>query len=70
MSHTTIIDTPAGIARFKLLQLKHGLALEMKTGMKLSRGSLLTYINENYGQKFRRKQQAYEFICGLLEEGA
>jgi hypothetical protein len=33
----TIIDTPQGIAAFRMLQLVHALALEINTGMKLSR---------------------------------
>lgn len=36
---TVIIDTPEGIAKFAMLQLVHALALELNTGMKLSRGA-------------------------------
>jgi hypothetical protein len=40
----TIIDTPEGIAAFGWLQVIHGLALEINTGMKLSRGGNLMTV--------------------------
>lgn len=40
----TTIDTPEGIAAFGWLQVIHGLALEINTEMKLSRGGNLMTV--------------------------
>jgi anion-transporting ArsA/GET3 family ATPase len=63
-----VIDTPEGIERFRLLQLKYALKVEIDTGMRHSRGSILVLINERYEQKFTRKAQALEFVERLLGE--
>ena len=40
-----MIDNPYADCRFQLLQLRSGLGLEIKTGMRLSnRGSILTFL--------------------------
>ena len=41
----TILDTPGQITLFRLLAIKHALALEIKTGMTHSRGSVLRLAN-------------------------
>lgn len=41
---TIIIDTPEGIAAARLIALRSGLSLEIKTGMKLTRGRSASQI--------------------------
>jgi hypothetical protein len=62
-----VIDTPEGIAYFRLLAIKHGLSIEINTGMKMSRGSLLTVINNQFGTSFKKKALALTFITGVCE---
>lgn len=40
-----ILDTPGQLTLFRLLQIKHCLALEVKTGMTHSRGSVKRLAN-------------------------
>lgn len=63
-----IIDTPGEMALFRLLQFKHALLLEIKTGLHHSRGSVLAVANYELGKNFRRKQQMVDHIQGMLDE--
>jgi hypothetical protein len=54
-----VIDTPEGIAFFRLCTLKTGLAFEVesKSGMKLTRGpSCYSILKKEYGYKGNRKR--------------
>lgn len=63
-----IIDTPEGIAMYRLLAMRSALKIELRTGMKMSKGpSVMSIINREYGTKFRRKIQALEFIEDVIE---
>jgi hypothetical protein len=45
-SEAIVLDKPEQIAMFHLLQIKHALRLEIRTGMKFSnKGSLITLAN-------------------------
>jgi hypothetical protein len=62
-----VIEGPEQIAMFRLLQIKHALRLEIKTGMKLKGGSLLKLVNREYGQSFRTKKDALAFIEAIVD---
>ena len=44
-----VIDTPDGIAAFHMLQVIGALSLEVNTGMKVGRGSLVKLAQQRYG---------------------
>ena len=52
-----------------LMQAKHRLALEMRVpGMRFKGPrTTMSLVNRRYNHKFRRKQQAYDFVCATLE---
>lgn len=64
--HAIVADGPDGVSLFRLVTIKHALDLEIKTGMKLSRGSILKIANDAMGTNFRTKKAAYAAICELL----
>ena len=53
---------------FRLLQLRGALRIEVATGMHHSKGSLLAEVNRRYGETFRRKSQALDFLNDLVDE--
>lgn len=65
----TIIDTPEGIARFHLLQLKYGMQLAMK-GIRIHpRRAVFPYVKQQYGLHGSR-EVVYRAFCAMhgLEE--
>ena len=62
-----VIDTPDGIAFFRLLQLRGALRIEINTGMRMSRGSVLAAVNRQFGTSFKRKQAALDYLNELIE---
>jgi hypothetical protein len=54
----TVVDPTA----FKALQLKYALRIEVKTGLRHSRGSVLAEVNRTYGTSFRTKAEALAFM--------
>jgi len=62
-----ILDTPEGIAFFRLCQLKAVLSLELK-GMKIWRNTTAyAQAKRVYGLKGTR-QHVYEELCRMVEE--
>lgn len=68
MSDTIIIDTPAGIAMFALLQLAHALALEINTGMKMGRGSLVKVATARGLTDQRTKKGALRDVIAHIQQ--
>lgn len=65
----TIIDTPEGIAFARFLAVRSALSLEVRTGMKMSRGrSILSIANEMMGTTFRRKADALAHMDAVHAE--
>lgn len=62
----TVIDTPEGIAAFRLACLIRALDTEIRTGLKVSRFPLLR-VAEQYGVKARTKAKALEALEALYE---
>jgi hypothetical protein len=60
-----VLDTPEQINMFRLIQLKHALRLETKTGMKVGRGSLVKSA-QGFGFKGRTKKAALVYIDDLI----
>jgi hypothetical protein len=54
----TIIDTPEGLAHFRLCQVIAALRIETKTGLKHSQGSILKLAQQRYGATARTKRGA------------
>jgi hypothetical protein len=64
-----VIDTPQGISDYQTLAMRSALRLEVKTGMKMSRGiSVLKLVNSKFDRSFKRKQQALDFLDAYIVE--
>lgn len=69
----TILDTPEQIELFRLFQLKYALKIELDTGLRHSRGSILNAVNEILilngliKKPFRNKQSAFEALDAYIE---
>ena len=63
-----VIDTPEGIRRFHMMQVMYALRIEVRTGMKMSRGSVLKVAQQVYGCKSRTKAGALAEMEALLAE--
>lgn len=59
---------PDHLAVFNLLQCRGALNIEISTGMKHSRGSILRYVQEAYGIKASNKRAAVVEIEAILKE--
>lgn len=55
MNETIVIDTPDAIEHFRMCQLIGALSIEVHTGMKHSRGSVMNAARERYGIQKRTK---------------
>lgn len=73
MDRGFIVDTPAGIEMFRLLALKHALALEIRTGLRHSTANVLRSANVVMvrngwiDKPFRRKGSALEALDGYID---
>lgn len=67
MNDTVVIDTPEGIAAYRLACLIRALRLEIKTGMKMTRFPLLR-VAQQYGVTARTKAKALAALEALYEE--
>jgi len=63
-----VIDTPEGMAYFRLLQVRGALSIEVKTGKSHSRGSVLKLAQREYGIKSRTKKGALAELNALVVE--
>ena len=59
MSNGFVIDTPEGIQAFQLLRVRSALSIEVKTGMKLSRGSVMKLAKSYCGSRKNTKKGVY-----------
>lgn len=70
----TILDTPEQIEMFHLMQLKYMLRIEVNTGMRHSRVSILRVVNDTLIRKgriqkpYRRKKDAYDAMVKYIED--
>lgn len=70
MSGTIVCDTPAKIEAYRLLSLKAMLSIEVKTGLKHSRGNPAEAIRQVMGSTTRIKKRLLdEYICYLTARG-
>jgi hypothetical protein len=53
MNESTVITGADNIAAFQIIRLYHALRLQERTGMTLSAGSVIKYVNTYYGVKGR-----------------
>lgn len=63
----TIIDTPEGIAWFQFLRVLTALRIEVRSGLKVGRGSLIGYCKQVYGTTAGTKKGTYEQMCAIYE---
>lgn len=63
-----VIDTPEGIRMFHFLQVLHALRIETRTGMRMSRGSVLKVAQQVYGVRSRTKAGALAEMEAMLAE--
>ena len=62
-----VIDTPEGIARARKIALASALALEINTGMRATRHSLIP-IAKSYGFTGSRKPAALKWLVEKMQE--
>lgn len=55
MSNALVIDTPDGIAHFQMARLIAALSIEVNTGMKMGRGSVMKAAKQQFGLKKNTK---------------
>ena len=63
-----VIDTPSGIAHFRMCQVIASLKIEVATGMSHSRGSMLKLAQQEYGCTKRTKKGALAEMLALFED--
>lgn len=64
----TVIDNPASHSMLHFAQCISMLRIEVRTGMKHSRGSVLALVRERYGIKSRTKAGALAEMLSIYEE--
>jgi hypothetical protein len=67
MSESFAITTPEGIAFYRLLTVAHGLALEINTGMKMTRQSVLAVAQRDGLTVKRTKKGALRDVVKALK---
>ena len=67
MSEGFIIDTPEGIQHYRFVAVIHALHVEVKTGMKMTRYSLLDVCRQ-FGVNERTKKKALEAMKILYKQ--
>jgi hypothetical protein len=65
---STILTTPEQMAVFHLMQCIGALRIEVNTGMRMSRGSVLKTAQNVYGVRSRTKAGALAELLALYEE--
>jgi len=63
----TIIEGAENIERFQLIQMRRALELEIATGMRHSRGSVLAAAQRRFGIKSRTKAAAVAELQSMLD---
>lgn len=63
-----VIDTKAGLAFFRLLQIKGALGIEVSTGLRNSHGSVMKLAKEKYGCKGNTKKAVYDELCKIVDD--
>ena len=51
---------------YRIVMFQKALALEMRTGMKMTRGSVLKATNALCGTNFRTKKAAHDYLTSLI----
>ena len=62
----TTFDGPDAVNLYRIVMFHHALALEMRTGMKMTRGSVLKATNAMCGTNFRTKRAAHDYLASLI----
>jgi len=62
----TVFDGPDAINLYQIVMFQKMLAIEMRTGMKCTRGSLLKAVNAMCGTNFRTKNAAHVYLTSLI----
>ena len=68
MSDPIVLDTPEQMQMFHFMQVLYALRVEVNTGLKMSRGSVLKLAQERYGVTARTKKGALEQMAQMYEE--
>lgn len=68
MDKTIIIDTPDGIEHWRVASAISMLALEVRTGMKAARYSLIVACERNWGCPKKTKKGALEWMLAYYEQ--
>lgn len=65
---SVVLDTPEQIALFHWLQVKYALRIEIRTGLRHSRGSVLNQANKMLKADHRTKQAALDAVEAKIAE--
>jgi hypothetical protein len=63
-----VLDTPEAIAAFRELQAYYALKLEVNTGLRHSRGSVMNLLRERYNIPYRTKAKVLAEVERILKE--
>lgn len=62
----TVFDGPDAVNLYRIVMFQKMLAIEMRTGLKSTRGSLLKAVNAMCGTNFRTKRAAHDYLTSLI----
>lgn len=65
MNEGFIFDTPEQISHYRMASAIAALKIEVKTGMKMGRGSILKFVQQQYGIKAKTKAKALDEMLVL-----
>lgn len=67
MNEMIICDTPDSIEHYRMCAIIASLKIEINTGMKMSRFSLVETAKQNYGTKGRTKKKVLEEMLEIYK---
>lgn len=66
-SGATVFDGPDAVMLYRLMAIRSALRIEVNTGLKMSRGSMLQAANAAMGTNYKTKAKALAAMEALLE---
>jgi hypothetical protein len=63
---STVFDGPDAVNLYRLVMFQKALELEINTGLRMFRGSVLNAVNDMCGTNFRRKKDAHNYLTELI----
>lgn len=67
-SQSFILDTPAQIEAWRMLSMYRMLKLEVETGLRHSRGSVMNVVRHEFGIPYKTKKRVLAELEAILKE--